>query len=95
MEKDGYGLKEKLHSILRTTKDNINFIVMKMPDEYKRTYDGKLYIRGFKVMEQIIKSEEENGTGTKELTFKPLNNITNKYTCVIPLKCYGLIMITS
>ncbi|MEO3133782.1 hypothetical protein ABHC40_06240 [Turicibacter sanguinis] len=62
--------KEKLHSILRTTKDNINFIVMKMPDEYKRTYDGKLYIRGFKVMEQIIKSEEENGTGTKGINLK-------------------------
>ncbi len=57
--------KDKLHSILRTSVPNANFIALNIEDEYKRTYDGVIYIRGFKVMEQIIKAQEENGAGTR------------------------------
>lgn len=62
--------KEKLHSILRTSIHNINFIVMQIPDEYKRSYDGTPYIRGFKVMEQLIKAQEENGTGSRGINLE-------------------------
>lgn len=62
--------QEKLHSILRTSISNANFIVTKIEDEYKRSYDGLLYIRGFKVIEQIIKAQEENGTGSRGINLQ-------------------------
>ncbi len=57
--------EEKLHSILRTTKKNVRYFVAKIPDDLKRTFDGKLYIRGYKVLEQLAKNIEENGVGKK------------------------------
>lgn len=37
--------KNKLHSILRTSKPNAQFLVMKLSDEFKCTFNGELYIR--------------------------------------------------
>lgn len=57
--------KDRLHSILRTKKDNIGYIVMKIEDEYKTTIGKDTYIRGCKVLEIIARNIEENGVGTK------------------------------
>lgn len=57
--------KDRLHSILRTKKDNIGYIVMQIEDEYKTTIGKSTYIRGCKVLEIIARNIEENGVGTK------------------------------
>lgn len=57
--------KDKLHSILRTTKNNMEYIFMQIPDEYKATFGNETYVRGYEVLRLIAKSLEENGTGTK------------------------------
>ncbi|MEG0856748.1 MAG: hypothetical protein RSG52_09725 [Terrisporobacter sp.] len=59
--------KDKLHSILRTRKSNIEYILMQIPDECKATFGKDTYIRGYKVLELIAKNIEENGVGTKGL----------------------------
>lgn len=62
--------KNKLHSILRTNKPNAQFLVMKLPDEFKCTFNGELYIRGYKVLELLAKTIEENGAGKKGLNLE-------------------------
>ena len=57
--------KDKLHSILRTTKKNVEYIFMQFPDESKATFGNNTYVRGYEVMKFICKSFEENATGTK------------------------------
>lgn len=57
--------KDKLHSILRTTKANIEYIFMQIPDQYKATFGNETYVRGYEVLRLIAKNIEENGTGTK------------------------------
>ncbi len=57
--------KDRLHSILRTTKKNIDFIFMQIPDESKATFGNETYVRGYEVLKLIAKSLEENGAGTK------------------------------
>ena len=57
--------KDKLHSILRTTKNNMEYIFMQIPDQYKATFGNETYVRGYEVLRLIAKSLEENGTGTK------------------------------
>lgn len=57
--------KEKLNSILRTTKNNINVIVMGVEDKYKMNIGNKVYIRGFKILSLIAQAMEESGVGTK------------------------------
>lgn len=57
--------KDKLHSILRTTKNNIEYIFMQIPDECKTTFGNETYVRGYEVLKLIAKGIEENGTGTK------------------------------
>lgn len=59
--------QERLHSILRTSKANVNHIVMKIEDRYKMVNGNKTYIRGFQVLALIAQQSEENGTGTKGL----------------------------
>ena len=57
--------KDKLHSILRTTKNNINYIIMQIPEEYKCDMGKQTYIRGCKILEIIARNIEESGVGTK------------------------------
>lgn len=57
--------KDKLHSILRTTKNNMEYIFMQIPDQYKATFGSETYVRGYEVLRLIAKSLEEDGTGTK------------------------------
>ena len=57
--------KDKLHSILRTTKNNIEYIFMQIPDQSKATFGNETYVRGYEVLKLIAKSIEESGTGTK------------------------------
>ena len=57
--------KDRLHSILRTTKNNTDYIFMQIPDEYKANFGNETYVRGYEVLRLIAKSMEENGTGTK------------------------------
>lgn len=57
--------KDKLHSILRTTKSNIDYIFMQIPDQHKANFGNETYVRGYEVLKLIAKSLEENGTGTK------------------------------
>ena len=59
--------KDKLHSILRTRKNNIEYILMEILDKDKATFGGELYIRGCKILEIIAINIEENGVGTKGL----------------------------
>ncbi|MDY4815422.1 MAG: hypothetical protein SO274_07500 [Turicibacter bilis] len=62
--------KNKLHSILRTNKANAQFLVMKMSDEFKCNFNGETYIRGYKVLELLAKTIEENGAGKKGLNLE-------------------------
>lgn len=59
--------KDKLHSILRTKKSNIGYVLMQIPDEYKVNIGSNTYIRGYKVLEIIARNIEEGGVGTKGL----------------------------
>lgn len=62
--------KDKLHSILRTNKLNVNFIVMHLDKDFKRTYNQEVYVRGFKVIEYLARSVEENGVGGKGINLE-------------------------
>ena len=57
--------QDKLHSILRIRKNNVGYILMQIPDEFKISIANSTYIRGYKVLEVIAKSIEEDGVGTK------------------------------
>ena len=50
--------KDKLHSILRTTKNNIEYIFMQIPDQSKATFGNETYVRGYEVLKLIAKSIE-------------------------------------
>ena len=56
---------DKLHSILRTTKNNIRYIMMQIPDDCIKSMNNNLYVRGYMVSSLISKYLEENGVGTK------------------------------
>lgn len=58
---------ERLHSILRTDKRNINHIVMKIEEKYKIYANNKTYIRGFKILSIIAKKIEEEGSVKKSM----------------------------
>ena len=62
--------KDKLHSILRTSKPNAQFLVMKMGDEFKRSFNREIYVRGYKILELIAKTIEENGAGSKGINLE-------------------------
>ena len=62
--------KDKLHSILRTSKSNAQFLVMKMGDEFKRSFNREIYVRGYKILELIAKTIEENGAGSKGINLE-------------------------
>lgn len=57
--------KDKLNSILRTRKNSVNEIVMRIEDKYKWNDGKKVYIRGFVILSLIAKAMEEGGVGTK------------------------------
>lgn len=57
--------KDKLHSILRTTRSNAHFLAMQIDDEFKKTFNGETYIRGYKILGLLAKIIEENGVGSK------------------------------
>lgn len=59
--------KEKLHSILRTNRANVNHILMRIEDKYKMISGNKTYIRGFQILALIAQQSEENATGTKSV----------------------------
>jgi len=56
---------ENLHSILRTNKSNANYIVAKISDENKVTFNNKTFIRGYEISMRIDKLIQECGSGTK------------------------------
>lgn len=62
--------KNKLHSIIRTNKSNAQFLVMRLSSEFKCNFNGELYIRGYKVLELLAKTIEENGVGKKGLNLE-------------------------
>lgn len=62
--------KNKLHSIIRTNKANAQFLVMRLSSEFKCNFNGELYIRGYKVLELLAKTIEENGAGKKGLNLE-------------------------
>ena len=57
--------KDKLHSILRTTKANIEYIFMQIPDQYKATFGNETYVRGYEVLRLIAKNIEETNFNVK------------------------------
>ena len=66
--------KNKLHSIIRTNKANAQFLVMRLSSEFKCNFNGELYIRGYKVLELLAKTIEENGAVKKGLNLEASKN---------------------
>lgn len=66
--------KDKLHSILRTNKANAEFMLMQLPDEYIMNIVSDVYVRGYKVLEIIARTMEENGVGTKGIYLETSKN---------------------
>lgn len=71
--------KDKLHCILRTQKNKINYILMQIDDEHKVSFGNEEYVRGYKILELIAKEIEENGVGTKGIY---LNTSKSYYDCI-------------
>ena len=73
--------KDKLHSILRTTKNNIEYIFMQIPDQHKATFGNETYVRGYEVLKLIAQSLEENGTGTKGVYLETSKQYYDAISC--------------
>lgn len=56
---------DKLHTILRTNKDNARYQLSRIENEFKMNRGNKSYVRGFKILELIARTIEENGVGKK------------------------------
>ncbi len=70
---------DKLHTILRTNKNNANYIVMKIVNEDIKYIGGQKYARGCSVLYHISRYIEENGDGTK-LTYLEISRAY--YECI-------------
>ncbi|HAX72391.1 MAG TPA: hypothetical protein DCY20_02575 [Firmicutes bacterium] len=57
--------RDKLHSILRTTKVNANYYWVNIESKYKINFNNIDYVRGFKVVELLARRIEEDGVGKK------------------------------
>nr|WP_307991495.1 hypothetical protein [uncultured Niameybacter sp.] len=56
---------DKLHTILRTNKDNARYQLSRIESEFKVNRGNKSYVRGFKILELIARTIEEDGIGRK------------------------------
>lgn len=56
---------DKLHTILRTNKDNARYQLLRIGNEFKMNRGNKSYVRGFKILELIARTIEEDGVGKK------------------------------
>lgn len=66
---------DKVHTILRTKPEIARYILSKIDDKYKRTYNSKIYIKSHEVVYEIIKEREKaSSCGTKGIYLKISND---------------------